>query len=278
MRGAFLAGLAALLVTPALAEGERIVSVGGSLTEIIYALGAGDRVIARDTTSSYPAEVADLPNVGYIRNVAAEGVLSVNPDMIIAEHDLGPKETVALLEAAEIPLIIIPESPTAQGLADKINAVGLALGEEEKAAAMAADAQARVEAAFEKATSHGQAPKRVMFILSLQNGRAFASGADTTADAMIKLAGGINALGSFTGYKPLNSEAISQAKPDAILMISRDNNHGASNEELFAVPGMTLTPAFDTGSVIRMDGLYLLGFGPRTPDAIEDLADALYGG
>lgn len=104
-----------------------------------------------------------------------------------------------------------------------------------------------------------------------------ASGVNTAADAIITMAGGINVIDSFNGYKSLSDEAISAAAPDVVLMMDRGGDHGAANADLFALPGLIGTPAAQTDSVIRMDGLYLLGFGPRTGNAVLDLAQALYG-
>ncbi|MBV0912466.1 heme/hemin ABC transporter substrate-binding protein [Anianabacter salinae] len=256
----------------------RVLSIGGSVTEIVYALGQGDRLVARDTTSSFPPEAVALPDVGYIRALSPEGVLSVNPDLIISEEGAGPPEALDVLHAAAIDWVTVPEDPTAEGVAQKIRAVGAALGARDRAEALAATVEADLKAAAAKAAAHDGAPKRVLFILSTQGGRIMASGTGTAAAAIIGLAGGQNAITEFEGYKPLTDEAVSQAAPDVILMMDRGGDHGAADDELFAMPALVTTPAAETRSVIRMDGLYLLGFGPRTAQAVSDLSAHLYGG
>lgn len=254
--------------------GERVLSIGGSVTEIVYALGEQNRLVARDTTSSYPAEAENLPNVGYMRALAPEGVLSVNPDLIIAEAGSGPQETIDVLEEAQIEFITIPDGYSAAAVTAKIMAVADALDVSEKGRALADEIEAAIISASEAAARENR--KRVMFVLSTRGGRIMASGANTAADGIINLAGGINAVEGFEGYKPLTDEAVIAAAPDVILMMARGGNHSADNAELFAMPSMAGTPAADAQSVIRLNGLLLLGFGPRTAEAVATLNAKLY--
>ncbi|RBI83255.1 hemin ABC transporter substrate-binding protein [Rhodosalinus halophilus] len=277
MRALRLAALAALLAAPLAAEpAQRVLSVGGAVTETVFALGAGDRVVARDTTSTWPPEVEDLPDVGYVRRLSPEGVLSVAPDLILAEEGAGPPETVRILEAAEIPFVTIPDATDAAGVAAKIEAVGAALGLEERAADLAAEVQAEI-AAIEERSAGVERPARVLFLLSAEGGRLLASGTETAADAMIRLAGGANAVTGFTGYKPLTDEAVLAAAPDVVLMMEgRAEGHGGSG--VLSHPALAATPAGRDGRLVEMNGLYLLGFGPRTAQAVADLHRALYPG
>lgn len=270
--------VATCLPSSGMADGDKnVLSIGGSVTEVVYALGEGDRLIARDSTSSFPAEANDLPDVGYMRALSPEGVLSVNPGLIVSEDGAGPLETIEVLEAANIPFVKIPDEFSRAGVVAKIIAVGDALNVPEKAAELAAELDAQLLAAEEAAANiAGEDRKRVMFVLSTRGGRIMASGTNTAANGIIEMSGGINAITAFEGYKPLSDEAISAAAPDVILMMDRGGDHGAANEELFAMPSLISTPAAQNESVIRMNGLYLLGFGPRTADAITDLNAALY--
>lgn len=255
-----------------------IVSIGGSVTEIIYALGAGDRLIARDTTSGYPPEAAALPDVGYMRALSPEGVLSVDPTRIIAESGAGPVETINVLKKTDIPFVTVPEAYSEAGIRAKIIAVGRAIDEEAAAQALADDLRQKLDKVTRTADQKAaQEKKRVLFILSTQGGRVMASGTDTAAAGMIEMAGGENAVTGFEGYKPLTDEAVIASAPDAILMMDREGDHDSTVEELLQMPAIASTPAAEDGAVIRMDGLYLLGFGPRTADAVADLSRALYG-
>lgn len=270
--------LAFLLLTalPCAAQ-DRIVSLGGSVSEIVAALGAQDRLIARDSTTLFPPALTDLPDVGYVRALSPEGVLSVGPDLILAEAGAGPVEAVEALEQAGIPFVTIPESPTPEGVLAKIGAVAEALDLETKGAALTAQVQdgfAKAAAARADVT----APKKVLFVLSMQGGRIMAGGEGSSAAGIIALAGGENAAQGFQGYKQMTDEAVMTAAPDVIVMMDRDGDHAAANAELFAHPALTSSPAAQNGAVVRMDGLLLLGFGPRTPEAAMALHDAIYGG
>lgn len=255
---------------------KRVVSIGGSVTEIVYALGEQDRLVARDSTSIYPVEVNELPNVGYMRALSPEGVLSVGPELIIAEEGSGPKETIDLLSAASIPFITIPDTYSREGIIAKVAAVGKALGVQGQAALLSEKLNEELIAAEEKSRSFYGVPKKVLFILSTRGGKILASGSNTAADSIIKMAGGVNAITEFNGYKPLSDEAVTVASPDVIMMMDQGGDHVTANEKLFAKPAISTTPAAKTQSVIRMNGLYLLGFGPRTASAVSDLHTALY--
>ncbi|RVD33655.1 hemin ABC transporter substrate-binding protein [Mesorhizobium sp. M4B.F.Ca.ET.019.03.1.1] len=250
--------------------------IGGSITEIVYALGEEDHLVARDSTSRYPEAALKLPDVGYMRQLSPEGVLSVNPSGILALHGSGPKEAVDVLRKSSVPFIELPEHYTHDGILEKIRLVGKALGVDAKADRLAAKVDAGLKAA-EKQTASIKERKRILFVLSTQGGKILAAGSDTAADGIVRLAGGVNAVERFSGYKQLSDEAIVTAKPDVILMM--DNAGPAvSDDELFSNPSIASTPAGLARKVIRMDGGYLLGFGPRTAEAIHDLAVSLYGG
>lgn len=272
--------LAVALAGPGLAEGEnladaqRIVAIGGSVTEIVYALGEEGRLVARDTTSGYPEAATKLPDVGYMRALAPEGVLSVKPDAILTLEGSGPPETLTVLKAAGVPYVTVPERYDDKGILDKIDIVGKALGVEEKAGELAGRVKADLGSAMEEASARGR-DARILFILSMNGGRILASGSGTAADGILAMAGAQNAFPGFAGYKQLNDEAVISAAPDAILMISRGEGHAAPIDDVLSHPAIAQTPAGVNKRLIRMDGLYLLGFGPRTGAAVRDLSAAL---
>lgn len=255
-------------------EAHRIVAVGGSVTEVVYALGQEDRLVARDSTSTYPAEASLLPNVGYIRALSPEGVLSVDPDLILMLEGSGPREAVDVLKKSGIEIAEIPDDFTVKGILDKIQAIGNVLGTPEKAAELVnhLEAELKIAQADAKTLSSGA---RVLFILSTKGGPILASGTDTAADGIIKLSGGQNAVSNFRGYKQLSDEAILSANPDIVLMMDRTGSNGISADALFDHPALALTSAGQNKRLVKMHGQYLLGFGPRTADAIRDLAAQL---
>ena len=276
-------GLAlAAVARPAVAEDatvlpdtSRVVAIGGAVTEIVFALGEQKHLVARDSTGTYPEAAKALPDVGYMRALSPEGVLSVDPTGIIALQGSGPKEAVDVLKKASVPYVEVPETYDNEGILERIRVVGKALGVEDKAAALAAETQAKLKAA-EARTAGIDRKKRVLFILSMQGGKIMAAGAHTGADGIVTLAGAANAIEGFSGYKQLSDEAIVTAAPDVILMMDHAGP-GVSDDDLFGNATISQTPAGQARKVIRMDGGYLLGYGPRTADAISDLSKALYG-
>lgn len=249
---------------------SRVIAAGGSVAEIIHALGAGDRLIARDTTSTFPPALESLPDIGYVRALSSENLIAMAPDIVIVEHDAGPPEVLDVLQRSGIALVMAPQALDPDGVAAKIDAVATALNLPDAGAAL----QARVAAQLEQARIAGDAlPRspRVMFILSMQGGRLLVGGAGTSAEAMILLAGGTNAVTALDGYKPLTDEAAIAADPDLILMMDRGGDHAVVLADIIAHPALRLTRAAIDQRIVSMDGLYLLGFGPRTGAAALEL-------
>ncbi len=257
-----------------IADPARIVSIGGAITEILYALGFEDRLVGVDSTSLYPAAAREKPDVGYMRQLSAEGVLGLNPSLVLAAQGSGPKETIDVLEAAKVPLVLVPDTFSEAGLLDKIKLVGHAMDADKRAECLTAavsDDLAQLRELRAKVTK----PVRVMFVMSLLNGRAMAAGKNTAANEIIALAGGVNAIDSYEGYKIINDEAIVAAKPDVVLSIQRGKD-SLDAETVYVHPAFVLTPAAANKAFISMEGLYLLGFGPRTAAAARDLSIKLY--
>ncbi|TGD42775.1 hemin ABC transporter substrate-binding protein [Pseudotabrizicola sediminis] len=278
--GGVHAGLTALILVLAVStaraeEGpRRVIAAGGSAAEIVFALEQGDRLIARDTTSSFPEAVLALPDIGYVRRLSPENLIAMEPDLILAEHDAGPPETIELLTRAEVPLVTLPEAQTPADVLAKIRVTAESLGVRQAGEDLAARTQADLDRAAAAAAALPSHP-RVMFVLSMQGGRIMAAGTDTSAAAMIALAGGVNAVDGISGYKLLTDEAIIAAAPDVILAMDRGGDLALEVADLVAHPALALTPAGEAAQVVRMDGLYLLGFGPRTGEAALELNTAL---
>lgn len=258
------------------ADTSRLVSIGGSLTEIFYELGAENTLVARDQTAMFPEAATKLPDVGYMRALAPEGVLSVNPSGLLVIEGSGPPEALEVLSHAGVEYQTVPEDYSAEGVLTKVRAVGEALGLETEAETLATRLEGEFSA-LKARTDAVDAPKKVLFILSNQGGQIQASGTGTAASGIITLAGAQNAVTEYEGYRPLSEEAITVAAPDVILLMDRGGDHGATESELLEHPAVALTPAGQNKAIYRMDGAYLLGFGPRTAAAAGELADLVYG-
>jgi iron complex transport system substrate-binding protein len=254
------------------ADASRIVAIGGSVTEILFALGAGDRVIGVDQTSTFPAAARDKKNVGYMRALSSEGVLSLAPSLIIAIEGAGPPEVMEVLKRASVPLVIVPEVHDEGGIVRKIRLVAETIGVDGEALANAVAADFATLAEIRaRITAH----RKAVFVLALGGGTPIVAGKETTADAILRLAGTDNALTGMVGFKPVVAEATLAAEPDAVVIMA-DRDHNMSPDSLFALPAFAGTPAARARRLIGLPGLYLLGFGPRTAHAARDLAAALY--
>jgi iron complex transport system substrate-binding protein len=258
-----------------ISDPARIVSIGGAITEILYALGFENRLAGVDATSLYPAAaLRDKPNVGYMRQLSAEGVLGLHPSLVLAVQGSGPKETIDVLEAAKVPLVLVPETFSEAGLVEKIRLVGHAMGADRRAECLSAAVTGDLSQ-LRELRANVTKPVRVIFVMSLLNGRAMAAGQKTAANEIIQLAGGVNAIDSYDGYKIINDEAIVAAKPDVVLSIQRGKD-SVDADAVYGHPAFAMTPAAANKAFISMEGLYLLGFGPRTAAAARDLAIRLY--
>lgn len=261
--------------TPAVYDSSRIVSIGGSITEILYALGLQQKIVAVDTTSLYPpSALKDKPNVGYMRQLSAEGVLALSPTLIFAIEGSGPEATLDILNQAHVPFINVPDRFSGDGIIDKIDLIARDVGAQRRGACLAA-AVRRDLVALSTMRTQIRHPLKVAFVLSLAAGRPIVAGDRTAAAGIISMAGARNAFADFDGYKMVNDESIVAEKPDAILAM-QSGEHALSAEAVFSQAAFAMTPAAKARTLITMDGLYLLGFGPRTPRAARDLTNRLY--
>ena len=252
------------------AEGaSRIVSVGGSVTEIVYALGAGAEVVGVDTSSTYPEAATQLPQVGYQRRLSAEGVLSLQPDVVLVSSDAGPLVALEHLKAA-VKVVEIPSVYTIAGAEAKIRTIARILGREEQGEQLV-DTLRRDLAAAQAALNQVRSQPRVLFLYARGLGTLYVSGTDTAADAMIRLAGGVNAVSEYEDFKPFTPEAVVTAAPDVLLMLSRGLESLGGVEGLLQLPGIALTEAAKRRRIVAMDDLHLSSFGPRLGAALKEL-------
>jgi iron complex transport system substrate-binding protein len=250
---------------------QRIISLGGDITEIVYALNAQQQLVATDTTSSWPKEANKLPKVGYFRALSAEGILSLSPDLLLMSGDAGPATVIEQLQAVKVPIAIVSADKTAKSVTSKIQSVATAINLPEQGDELIKQVRVDFEQ-LELLKSQIQTKKpRVVFLFSVAKGSLLAAGTDTAADAMISLAAGTNVFSEYSGYKPVNSEVLIAAAPEILLLTDRVLDSLGGVDGVLNFPGISLTPAGKNKRVVVMDTLYLLGFGPRTAQAALDL-------
>jgi heme transport system substrate-binding protein len=253
---------------------ERIVCVGGAITEIVYALGLGAHIVAVDTTSLYPPEaLLEKRSVGYMRALSPEGVLSANPTCILLLDGAGPPQVVDLLVRSSVRVVQIDGTPTAEAVAARVSVLAALLGVPDLGQRIVGKIeQGFAQLAQERARR--TRPQRVLFVLSLQNGRPIAAGRNTAADAILGLSGAVNVAGGFEGYKPMSDEAVIAASPEVVLTMEVPGQ-GHAVSDILDVPALRATAAGRLHRLIAMDGEALLGFGPRTPDVAMELMQRL---
>ena len=258
-------------------ESRGVISIGGDITEIVYALGKIDQVIGRDTTSFYPESVTSLPDVGYVRQLGAEGLLSLSPDLIIASSETGPPEVVEQIRQTGIPFVLTEDGFNLAGLLQRIDTIGKTLDAETEAKRLSQSIIAKMQKIDKKLAAVSRKPK-VLFLMSASDGSPMAAGKDTAADAIINLAKGENIFENQSGYKAYSYEALADARPDVIMMMEHSLASLGGIETIQAHPALGMTPAARSGNILSIDGLFLLGFGPRLPEAIAYVADRFHEG
>jgi len=259
----------------------RAIGVGGGVTEIVYALGAQDLLVGSDTSSTWPAAALTLPKVGYQRTLAAEGVLSMHPTVVLASHEAGPPVVLKQIEDAGVRVIRVEGDYTFEGLLKRVRLIAAALGRQQDGEQLAQrltqqwqDLQARMRA--RPAQDTNGRPLRVAFVMT-HGGGSMAAGRGTGADALLRLAGAENAFGKdFDDYKPLSPESLAAAAPDVIIATAdRPEAAEAALASMRTTPGIAQTPAVKHGRVAALDIVLTLGFGPRLPEAVDAVYHAL---
>jgi len=277
-RGLFPAAVSVAAVGTAHGAGPpgRIVAVGGALTETVFALGAGDRVVAVDSTSRFPDPVRALPQVGYLRALAPEGLLSLAPDLLLLSGEAGPAQAVAVLRAAGTPLAVVEDGAGPGAPAAKIREVAAALGLQAAAERLAMTVTADW-AALDAPIAALRRPLRAIFVLSAARGSPLVSGRFTHADALLRAAGAVNPLASaFEGYRPLSTESAAVLAPEAVVMMEHALVEAGGLDALLRIPALAVTPAAAARRIVTIEGSYALNFGPRAAHARRDLAQLLH--
>lgn len=266
--------LAALSLATAAAP-PRLVTLGGPVTETVFALGSGSQVIAVDVSSTWPPEAAALPKVGYHRALSAEGILSLRPGLVIGTDEAGPPTALRQMKDAGTRVELVPVEHTVEGTRRKILAISALLGKEDAGRKLVASLEADLEVVKARIAASKSRP-RVLFIYARGQGTLSVSGRATAADAIIALAGGVNAVTGYEGYKPLTPEALAAARPDVILLTTSGLESVGGKATLLDQPGVALTPAGKNGRIESLDDGLLLNFGPRLGKGALELARRLH--
>lgn len=237
--------------------GERIISAGAAVTELIIALEQQDKLVAVDVTSQLPSDLV-LPKIGYHRQLSAEGLLALGADQLIGSDEMGPDAALDQLKSAGVSVDIVNTKATAAGLLERIDEIAELTDSQPQAAALKVQVKNQLQSLSQQPQADA---KKILFLLIHEGRPANVAGKDTTPNAIIELAGGINpAAEKLTSYKPLSTEAMVEMQPDIILVSGRSYDKlGGADEILKRMPMLAATPAGQNKQFITIDGHALVG-------------------
>lgn len=277
-----IALVASLLVNPGAHASElpqRWVSAGGALSEWVTALGGESKLVGVDTTSQHPASLKALPSIGYQRQLSAEGILSLRPQILVGTEEMGPPPVLAQIRSAGVQVDMFSAQPDLPTLKGNFAHLGKLLGSEDQANALFAvyeQALAQQKNWVAKAQATQKAPG-VLLLLGHAGGKPLIAGKDTAADWMLQQAGGRN-LATHVGYKPFSVESLAGLSPEVLVFADRALTGDAARAALFKEnPILASTPAAKSRRVFELDPTLLVGgLGPRLPQSLEKLSAGFY--
>ncbi len=270
----FLAGYVHSDCSPA-KDPSRIAVAGGSITELIYLLKKDGQIIAVDTTSNYPKQTSGLPSIGYVRNLSAEGILSLKPTLILGEHDMGPPEVLNQLEKVSVEVKRIEERQSAMGIVEKFECIAKILNVPTSESEYLKENLLAYATNLEEIRSVGTKRPRVALILSFIDGSPILAGNATSGDGVLKMIGATNVFSDIDGWKPATRESLLAKNPDYIVITERGLKAQGGMAGLEKNPVLRLTSAVKEKNVYALDGMALLGFGPRTLETAISLSEKL---
>lgn len=272
--------VAGVMASGVQAEAPRAVSVGGGVTEIVYALGAEAQLVGVDTSSTWPVAATALPQVGYQSALSAEGVLSLRPQVLLASFEAGPPAALAQLRTAGVNVVSVNGAYSFAGLQERVTQVGEALGQQAASVRVNGELDSKwqqVQQLLQQKPLRNTAGKPLRVAVVISHGHMnMAAGDDSGAAAMLALAGVENAFaGQFAQYKPLSPESLAQAAPEVIVLAVTDLASFDMDKYIAATPSLGLTSGTRNSKLVAVDIVRFLGFGPRLPEALSDLHQQL---
>ena len=264
-------------------DASRIVPANGDIAEVVFALGLGDSVVATDVSATYPPEADALPEIGYQRTLLAEQVLGLDPSVVVANPDAGPPEVLDQLRTAGVPVVVLDYPHDLDGPAAKIRLVAAALGVPARGEELARSVTAAIDAASASAESlvsaAGDRPRAVFLYLRGSNVQQV-GGRGSGVDALLAAAGAVD-VGVELGvdeFQPLTDEALIEAAPEVLVVTTSGLESVGGVDGLVELPAVAGTPAGRDRRVVAVDDQLLLGLGPRTGEALEQLVAELHPG
>lgn len=256
-------------------KSTRIVCVSKQLNEMIFALGAGDKIVGVDLSSTYPPEIKNLPTVGYHRMLSAEGIISLNPTVVFHDGNIGPDNVIPQLEKVGIPIKKFSSTPTIDSTYTLMRILGKEFGAEDKAEMLCKKLEEDLKKAQNKLAEYKTKPRVLIIHYGRANNNYFVMGRRGNQNTLIEMAGGVNAADS-SGFRLLSSESIAASQPDIILATDFGFDLQGSTEKFVELPGIGLTPAAKNNKIFRVEEHDMVYFGPRTGEILLMLMDLIH--
>ena len=256
---------------------SRIVVAGGSITEILFFLNESKNIVAVDTTSNFPEKAKNYPSIGYLRSLSAEGVLSLNPTLIIGENDMGPTNVIEQLKKSKVELRVLDEKNSISGIQNKISCIASILGKS-KTDILEKNISLEKSISNLNKVSKLNSKKNIsgLVILMMQGTSPVVAGRNTSGEDFLKMIGSKNTISSFEGWKPAGKEAILLSNPNFILITKRAIKNYSSLNLFLKESGIEMTEAAQNKNVYSLDGMSFLGFGPRTINLGLEISNEIY--
>lgn len=255
-------------------DSAKIISTNGTVSEIVVALGLEDNIVGVDVASTYPESLQEKPKIGHNRDIPAEGVLALDPDVVLGITNMIRPEVADQLRSSGVNLLLFEHEYSVAGAKQLIRAVADSLGHTARGDSLLRELEADLAVADSVVAQSEHKPK-VLFIYARGTGTMMVAGQRTQLDEMITLAGGVNAVQGFTDFKPLTAEALVAANPDVILLFDTGLASLGGIDGLLEIQGISQTSAGKNKKVVEMDGQFLTGFGPRLGKAVVELAQKI---
>ena len=257
---------------------SRIVVMNGDYTEVVYALGLGDNIVAVDTSATYPPEVTELPQIGYQRRISAEGILSMNPTVVIGSEVAGPPEVIEQIRSTGTAVVVLEEVTTIDGGPRKIRGIAQALGVPARGEALATDLEADI-AKVRTLSAKAQEKPTAVFLYMRGVDTLFLMGKADLSHELLEASGAISggaAAGVMAQRVPLTAEALAAANPDCIVVLTRGLESVGGLEGLLRLPGISETQAADRGCILDFDDQLFRGGGPRMGTVLMGLLQTFH--
>ena len=256
---------------------KKIVIAGGSITEIIYDLNEEEKILAVDITSNYPLKAKKLPSVGYVRALSTEGLLSLNPSLVLGEEDMGPPLVLSQLEIVGVDVRIIEDDFSSSGIIAKVSCISKIINAKKKNTDALIQRLITNKKFLDQNSKKNRRKKSILLILSFQGTSPIVAGHSTSGHGFINLLGAKNTMQSVEGWKPISTESILKEDPDYIIITSRGMTSFKSMDSLSNHPALKYTSAALNKNIFSLDGMSMLGFGPRTLETAIEVSKKIYG-